>query len=177
MKELLETLNNLPRKQSTLLIGIDGLGGAGKSTVAKFIKENIPSTTIVEMDDFYVPELTRDDWDRVYAQVIKPLRNDSVVSYQRFDWDSKKLAEWHTIKPGGVVVVEGVYSLHEKFRGAYDYKIWVECPYEIRLQRGLKRDGEDARSWWVNEWMPKEDEYKKSQKPQQAADIVIDGLK
>lgn len=177
MNEVIKTINNLRKKQATTLIGIDGLGGAGKSTVAKFIKDSIPDTIIVEMDDFYVPELTRDDWDRVYEQVIRPLKNDSPAYYQRFDWDTKRLAEWHSIEPKGVVVIEGVYALHEKLKDAYDYKIWVECPYEIRLQRGLERDGEDARSWWVDEWMPKEERYKESQKPQQAVDIIIDGSK
>ena len=74
-------------------------------------------------------------------------------------------------------MIEGVYALHVKLRDAYGYKIWVEAPYELRLQRGLERDGEEARDWWVNEWMPKEDEYKESQKPYEIADIVIDGAK
>ena len=177
MEDLIQKIKSLRGKQPTLLIGIDGLGGAGKSTVANFIKDNIPDTTIVEMDDFYIPELTRDDWDRVYEQVIKPLKTNASASYQRFDWDTKQLAEWHTIESGGVVIVEGVYALHEKLKDTYDYRIWVECPYDIRLKRGLERDGEEARSWWVDEWMPKEEEYKQSQKPQQTADIVIDGSK
>jgi len=134
MKSLIEKITNLPRKQSTLLIGIDGLGGSGKSTVTKLIKEGMPNTAIIEMDDFYVPELQIADWDRVFEQVIKPLKNNAAVSYQRFDWDSNKLAEWHAVEPGGIVVIEGVYSLHEKLRANYDYKIWVECPYEARLQ-------------------------------------------
>jgi uridine kinase len=61
------------------------LGGAGKSTVAKHIKENIPITTIIEMDDFYASELTRNDLDRVFEQAIKPLKIGSPASYQRFD--------------------------------------------------------------------------------------------
>ena len=177
MRELIEKINSLREKQSLVLVGVDGLGGAGKSTVAKYIKENIPDTTIVEMDDFYIPELERTDWDRLYEQVIGPLHNNSSASYQRFDWDTKKLAEWHTIEPKGVIVIEGVYVLREKIRDAYDYKIWVETPYELRLQRGLERDGEEARSQWVDEWMPKEEEYKKSQKPHECADIIVDGSK
>jgi len=170
-------LIHLLEKQALILVGIDGLGGAGKSTAANSIKESIPETTVVQMDDFYVPELKRADWDRVYEQVIAPLKNNSVGSYQRFNWDTKKLAEWRDVKPKGVVIIEGVYALHGKLRGAYDYKVWVEAPYEVRLQRGLGRDGEGARSQWVNEWMPKEEEYKETQKPHEFADLIIDGTK
>ncbi len=159
------------------MVGIDGLSGVGKSMVANSIQESVPNTTVVGMDDFYVPELLRADWDRVYEQVIAPLKNNSVGSYQCFDWDTKKLAEWCDVKPKGVVIIEGVYALHRKLRGAYDYKVWVEAPYEVRLQRGLGRDGEGARSQWVNEWMPKEEEYKESQKPHESADLIIDGTK
>jgi len=103
MSKLIETIRTLLEKQGLVLVGIDGLGGAGKSKVAKYIKENIPNATIVEMDDFYVPELVRADWDRLYEQVIEPLKNGLSASYQRFDWDTKKLAEWHEVKPTGVV--------------------------------------------------------------------------
>jgi uridine kinase len=138
---LLEHLRALSNKREFVLVGIDGLGGAGKSTVAKCIRENIQNTTIIDMDDFYVPQLKRADWHRVHKQVIKPLRNGSSAYYQRFDWDIEELAEWHTVEPKGVIVLEGVYSLHEKLRDAYNYKIWVEAPYELRLQRGIARDG------------------------------------
>ena len=36
------------------------------------------------------------------------------------------------------------YSTDE-LAGFYDYKIWVETPREIRLQRGIERDGEEMR--------------------------------
>ena len=173
----IEKIRSLLENQPLVLVGIDGFGGAGKSAVARHIKENIPNTIVIEMDDFYVPELVRADWDRLYEQVIEALKNGSPASYQRFDWDTKKLAEWHTIEPKGVIVIEGVYVLHEKIRNAYDYKIWVEAPHELRLQRGLERDGEEARGRWVDEWMPKEEEYKESQRPHEFADIIVDGSK
>lgn len=175
MTKLTAIIHALLEKQALLLVGIDGLGGAGKSTLANSIKESFPNTTTVEMDAFYVPELARADWDRVYEQVMAPLKNASVASYQRFDWNTKKLAEWCEVKPTGVVIIEGVYAFRGKLLEAYDYKIWVEAPYEVRLQRGLERDGEEARSQWVNQWMPKEEEYKELEKPHESADLIVDG--
>ena len=157
------------------MVGIDGLGGSGKSTAARNIKDNVPETTTIVMDDFYVPELARADWDRVYEQVVEPLSKGRQASYQRFDWGTGKLAEWHDVEPKGVIVVEGVYSVHRRLRDAYDYKIWVEAPHELRLERGIERDGESSRRQWVKEWMPREEEYKESQSPQEIADLIIDG--
>lgn len=38
-KQLVDGINEISKKQSTLLIGIDGCGGSGKSTFADKIKE------------------------------------------------------------------------------------------------------------------------------------------
>ena len=57
----------------------------------------------------------------------------------------------------------------------WDFGIWVECPYEIRLQRGVQRDGETMRERWTDVWMPEEDAYFHSQRPDRKADVIIDG--
>ncbi len=42
MNRLLEPLRALLEKQEVVLVAIDGLGGSGKSTVAKSINDNAP---------------------------------------------------------------------------------------------------------------------------------------
>jgi len=164
-----------------MLIGIDGFGGSGKSTLAKMLKERLENTTVVEMDDFYLPSLRRPDYDRVYEQVLNPLAHEVNASYQRFDWQSDQLAEWHTIQHGGMVIVEGVFSTHPAIANPYDLKIWIECPPEIAMERGLHRDltqyNIDTRTKWANEWLPREKQYKDTQKPHELADVIVDGLK
>lgn len=54
-KQLVDGINEISKKQSTLLIGIDGCGGSGKSTFADKIKEECSNVTIVHKDDFYLP--------------------------------------------------------------------------------------------------------------------------
>jgi uridine kinase len=74
-----------------------------------------------------------------------------------------------------VVLVEGVYSSSEPLRGYIDYAIWVDCPYDVRLRRGIERDGETMRAMWVDEWMPAEDRYVEGEHPNVRADLVLDG--
>ncbi len=54
-EQLVKLINSVPQKQSTLLIGIDGCGGSGKSTLASELKGRLLNTTVVHMDDFYLP--------------------------------------------------------------------------------------------------------------------------
>lgn len=189
-EQLLESIQETPRKQSTLLIGIDGCGGSGKSTVAAKIKEKLPNVTVVHMDDFYLPSgqlldipskekpVGADvDWKRVLSQVIEPISQNKEGHYQRYDWVSDSLAEWHIVPVGEVVVIEGVYATRKELRDFYDLTIWVNTPRETRLSRGLERDGEEARDRWENDWMVSEDVYVAQHRPQEHVDVVIDGTR
>lgn len=188
LDQLMTKMNNLPRKQATLLIGIDGCGGSGKSTLAARLKENLPGVTVVHMDDFYLPSNQKVvgspeekpvgadcDWRRVLHQVIEPLSRDQEGNYQRYDWVKDALAEWHQVPVGGIVIIEGVYSTRNELLEYYDFTIWVETPRETRLSRGLERDGEEARDRWEKDWMVAEDIYVKAHKPHERADLVIAG--
>lgn len=187
LEEMVKALDHLPRKHSTLLIGIDGCGGAGKSTLAKLVKEAYSNVTIVHIDDFYFPKdqiiqshptqkpIGADlDWQRVFAQVIEPLTKEQSGYYQRYDWDLDQLAEWHTVPTGGIVIIEGVYSTRNELQTYYDLTIWVDCPREIRLKRGIDRDGEGARQIWENNWMVAEEMYMNEHKPQDRAKLVLE---
>lgn len=163
----------LPRKYRTLLIGIDGCGGSGKSTFAKRIQDNLPDTQIVHMDDFY--DGKHIIWQRVGEEVLEPLSHDENAKFQIYDWHNEKLADWREVNVGGIVVVEGILSLKPDLAEFYDYKIWVDCPREIRLKRGIERDGEQLRDVWVNQWMPSEDYYVLHEFPDQRADLILIG--
>ncbi|UOQ92482.1 hypothetical protein MUO14_18800 [Halobacillus shinanisalinarum] len=99
----------------------------------------------------------------------------SPTDYQRYDWDHDELAEWHHISPSGVIVVEGCYAARDQLRSYYDYTVWVECPREVRLKRGLERDGQEALSFW-QDWMEQEDRYIEIQQPRDQVDFIIKGI-
>jgi len=188
--ELVSSFDKTHRKQSTLLIGIDGCGGSGKSTLANELQQACDKVTIVHMDDFFLPSdqildasaeqkpVGSDfDWKRLLNQVLEPISQDKEGRYQRYDWETDGLAEWYIVPIGGIVIIEGVYSLRRELSDKYDVSIWVDCPREIRLSRGLERDGEQARDMWENNWMVSEDIYVKEHKPYEQADFVVVGTK
>ena len=143
--------------------------------------------TVVEMDDFFLPSSARlpgdprrkpigadFGWQRLRAQVLLPLGQDQPGWYQRYDWEHDRLAEWHAVPVGGVVIIEGVYSTRSELAAWYDVTIWLECPREIRLARGIARNGESIREIWEEDWMVAEDLYIQHQHPDLRADMIID---
>jgi uridine kinase len=176
MPGLLETIAALrPKRRRTLIIGIDGYGGSGKSTLATVLASRLPGTTVVPTDDFARPNVPGWEWKRMKAQVLGPLNRGQPSKYQRYDWPSDALAEWHSVPVGGLVIVEGVSAMRTELGAYWDLAVWVTCSYQRRLERGVARDGESKRFQWKNVWMPEEDEYVAAQKPDQRADVVVSG--
>ncbi|PGZ55755.1 uridine kinase [Bacillus cereus] len=176
------------KEQSLLIIGIDGCGGAGKSTLANKIKSNFSTVTIVHMDDFYLPSAKIEnenptnksigadfDWKRLLQEVLDPISNGVEGCYKCYDWGTDSLVESHIVSANGIVIIEGVYATRQELAEMFDLKIWVNCPRETRIKRGIARDGEAARDMWENNWMIAEDMYVESHKPHGFADFIIDG--
>ena len=168
-----------------VIVGVDGAGAAGKSTLAGGLAGLRGDVTVVCMDDFRLPRSRQPrhadsirshfDWRRLRTQVLEPLREGRAARYQRHDRDRDEPAGWLVVAPRGVVVVEGVASTCTELGHHYDFTVWVDCPRDVRLARALQRDGPGARLMWEKVWMPAEDRYIGSERPHEVADLVVDG--
>ena len=162
-----------PDGMNTKIIAIDGLGGAGKSVLAHQVAKALKAP-IVPTDDFASWDEPLNWWPRLLEQVLEPLSQNKTAKYQRYDWPSRRLAEWREIKPSEFLIIEGVSSSRKVFRPYLALSVWVETLREERLRRGLERDGEEARSLWEG-WMRQEDEYVANESPGESADLVVSG--
>jgi uridine kinase len=172
------------QRRPRLVIGIDGPGATGKSTLAAQLADALGGAAVVHGDDFYLPAKRRpggdfgpgDQYDlaRLLAQVLRPATLGQPVRYQRYDWPSDSMAEWTVLAPARPFIVEGVYCTEATLRGSYTFRICCEASREVRLARGVHRDGEAFRSRWVDEWMPGEDRYLDAQQPAAHAHLVLD---
>jgi uridine kinase len=164
-----------PEHRKTRIVAIDGYGGSGKSELATRLAGSLGKAVVVHTDDFARPGAPGWEWQRMHEQVLEPILNDQPGRYPHYDWDRDRLAEWHDVPVGGTLIVEGVSSMRRELGEYWDYAIWVDAPYETRLQRGLERDGERMSSQWTDVWMPEEEEYVTAQQPDMRADVIVDG--
>jgi uridine kinase len=188
VSEISDRVRELSGSKQCILIGIDGYGGSGKSTFAAELSESLEAAPIISIDDFYKPSRERKrepaphafgwqfDWQRLEKEVLKPLNTKGSARYRRYDWKTDGLANMRTMQAGSPIIIEGVYILRPELVSYYDLRLWIECPKEIRLQRGIVRDGEQARSQWEDDWMKEEERYVHACSPHLHAERIIQGM-
>jgi uridine kinase len=169
-----------PQLGRTWLIGIDGPAGSGKTTVAKHLQERAEArglnTNVIHMDDLY------DGWtgaERGFAllrdHVLQRLADGREGRYRRFDWHVGAYAELHVV-PSTVelLIVEGVTACDRDAGHWQSLRLWVETSNEVRLDRGIARDGEALRDHWL-EWMRWERDHFAEQATRSRSHVVVDG--
>jgi hypothetical protein len=164
----------LARPGGVRLVAVDGYGGAGKSTFAARLAAALGGAAVVYTDDFATGEPDVEWWPRLEREVIVPLSAGEPARYRRWDWQAKRLAEWHTVEAMPAVVIEGVSSARRAAADRLTCAIWIDAPAELRLQRGLERDGRDARPSW-DAWMAEEDAHFAEDGTRARCELVIDG--
>ena len=176
----------VPSHDRAKLVCVEGLGGAGKSTLAVALAEARADICLVHGDDFYGPE-ERDwrswspregyqryfDHRRLERELLQPLRAGLMARFQRYDWPTSALADWIDVRPEGIVVVEGVYLLRRWLRPYWDFSVYVDAPRDIRQARLYAR-GENDRGWLAR-WTAAEDYYEAAEEPGRSADVIIKG--
>jgi uridine kinase len=163
-----------PSAGRSRLVAIDGPGGAGKSTFAERLAGALGAAPVVHTDDFASWDNQFEWWPRLQVEVIDPLRAQRPGRYQRYDWTARDLAEWHEVPVAPVVIVEGVGSGRRELTQVLAAIIWIETAAEVRLQRGIERDGEELREFW-NQWIAGETAHYAKDGTRDRADVIVDG--
>lgn len=165
--------SSAPPGMTTRVVAVDGGGGAGKSTIAALIADAL-GCQIVHTDDFASWEEPLEWWPRLVSEVLAPLSRGETASFQTTQWHPDEPSRRVEVHPADFLVLEGVSSCRRAFRPFLAYCIWVETPAAVRLQRGLDRDGENARGQW-EAWMREEEDYRLRERPDLYADTVVAG--
>ncbi len=200
ISKLLTEIHNLCDSGRTAIIGIDGLGGAGKSTVSDILKTQLTDSgynvTLLHIDDFIHPRNVRynsdyAEWECYYNlqwrydylinEVLKPVRSgaDVIKDIELYDKDNDTYyPEAVNITAMGVVIIEGIFLQREELRSLFDFVVYIDISEETRLARVLLRDGyigdeSEIRKKYENRYFPAERHYFKTCSPHLCADLVI----
>lgn len=158
----------LSRKDSPVVVAIDGRCGSGKTWLADRIGE-IFSCNLIRMDDFYLPREQREpnwqkhtggnmDLARFRREIALPLRSGGEVNYRAFccgcqGWKDKTFdpEKWLT-------VVEGSYSMHPHLGLEPDLTVFLTCSDATQIPRLCRREGSNIQSF-LNCWIPMSEVY------------------
>lgn len=154
------------------LICVDGPAGAGKTTLAGVIAGRVPTAVVVHCDDLLQGWRGLSGLAATVAGLLGPLAEDRPGRWRRWDWVADAWAETHTVEPGGLLVIEGVGSWSPAIAPWVGALVWVEAPSELRLERGIARDGEAMRPHWVR-WRRDEDDLFARIGTRDHADVVV----
>lgn len=167
-----------PAVSGLRLVGIDGPSGSGKSTLARRLRTRLPGSGLVEIDDFLSWADPAWWWPRFEAEVLQPLVEGRAAGYRVRDWSGDEfgtaLGDWKVQPWASVVLLEGVGCTRREASPYLAYAIWVDASSELRLTRGLDRDGDDHLDVW-HRWMTWEQRFVTKDGARDRADLRVDG--
>jgi len=142
----------------TLIVGVAGGTGSGKTTVARALVDALPppKAQIIQHDSYYRhrPELSflerselnfdhPDALDtELMVQHLKQLRAGTAIDAPIYNF-KKHLRDTDTrrVESTDVLVVEGILTLAEpELRKLFDIKVFVDTDADIRVFRRVRRD-------------------------------------
>jgi uridine kinase len=180
------------------ILGIDGLGGSGKTTLAIQLKNKLKASNceivILHIDDYIVERENRyqtgnEEWyeyyflqwdvDLIQAELFKKLHsNISLLTLPFYDNSSNTILDKKVkVPPSAIIIVEGVFLQRKEWRNYFDSMIFRDCTQELRFKRVLGRDvylGDyqaRLKKYKRRYWLA-EDYYLNEEKPIENADYI-----
>lgn len=164
VEELLAQLTTgaAPRS-STLLLAIDGRGGAGKSTLASWFATTRTDVAIVHVDDFSWNVSITDWHEELRHNVLEPVRRGDAVRYRPAAWVSHDRAGLIEVNADcRILILEGTGAIRPELADITDASVWIQTDITQARQRGIARDlavrepGDAERFWdkWQREEIP-----------------------
>ncbi|MEM7157144.1 MAG: uridine kinase [Myxococcota bacterium] len=142
----------------TLVVGIAGATGSGKTTVARKLTESLPrrSVALLQHDSYYLDRSDLSYEERcdlnfdhpesletsLLVQHLRDLRAQRGVEVPLYDFSThRRREETESIAPAAVIIVEGILVLTEpNLRELFDIKVFVDTDADIRVFRRIRRD-------------------------------------
>jgi len=182
------------------LAALSGVDASGKGTLARATAAELErrglGVALVGLDDWHQPPAVRFggsepgehfyrhafDFEEVFSQVVEPLRlhRELSLSVRRphpFTGEPRTLAyDWSDVD---VVLFEGVFLLRRDLRPRYDLTVWIDCPFDVALERALRRNQEGLPAAQLIEdyrriYFPAQQFHLERDRPRESAGVVVD---
>ena len=186
-------------------IGIDGITGSGKSTIASRLADELRGDgfTCISLraDDFHNPRSVRYslgresaegyllhayDWRAIEASVLRPLGPNGDMRYVEGTFDHHRdrplTAEVSVAPINSILVMDGSFLFRNEVRFLFDLRVFVELDYVTAEDRASSRDiglfgsQEDARRVIRGRYHGAHRLYEEAMSPRQCAHFVVDNV-
>src|SRR5205814_5921675 len=148
--------------EQAVLVGISGIDAGGKGFITEKIAQRLQESgwrvATINADDWLnLPEvcLSRHKpaehfyehamcFDEMFDRLIVPLKENRAVSIVADCADAKGNRRKHSyeFRRIDIVLLEGIFLLKCAYREHFDLTAWVECPFDIALERAIERGQE-----------------------------------
>jgi uridine kinase len=166
------------------VIAIDGRAAAGKTTLAALLSQ-VLSAGVIPMDDFFLPAELRTaerlaerggnvHYERFRAEVLPYLKRNESFSYRRFDCGIMDYSGTRLVQSSPWRIVEGSYSCHPAFGDYMDCRVFCDVSPDEQRERILKRNGLEMAEVFFTQWIPKEEQYFRTERVKEKADLIIE---
>lgn len=171
---------------STFIIGMAGGSGSGKTTFLRALLSHFTTdeVALISQDNYYKPKHRQQADENGVLNFDLP----TSIDRQHFFSDMQSLVQGRAIEkkeynfnnpkwepqqiivhPAPVIIMEGLFIFHfAEVMNHLQYKVYLDAENDQRLQRRIKRDGEErglapdaVRYQWHNHVLPAEEKYLK----------------
>lgn len=185
-----------------LRVAVDGIDAAGKTTLADELAAPLRArgrpVIRASLDSFHRPRAERyqrgaaspegyylDTFDTAALRdaLLVPLGPGGSRRYRRASFDFRTDRAVHApleeAPADAVLIVDGVFLLRPELVAHWDYRILVEVPFAVVLERALRRDlalfgsAEAVRARYQQRYIPGQQLYFAAERPQQRADAIV----
>lgn len=182
----------------SFIVGVDGLGGAGKTTFVEKLKIDLENkgynVLVLHLDDYIVETNKRyetgfEEWYEYYylqwdiqllqVELFEKLRaGQKMLQLPLYDRGKDTIFTKEVyLAPAQIVVVEGIFLQRREWRSYFDYVAFLDCPYHERKKRVLNRDlyigdyNKRLKKYEERYWVA-EEQYMNLENPLEKADVI-----
>ncbi len=189
------------RESGPYVVGINGVDTSGKTELTKELEASLREAgvqvSIVHLDTFTNPNAKRHsgtdvidnyynhtfDYEGLRRHILQPITAGQLpkIVLSHVDPKSDTLMIEHAYDVAAapsVVIVEGVFLFRPELQDYFKLKIFVDIPLAAIRERVMIRDvprfGFSALAKFLNKYIPTQEQYLQTVRPNAIADIIVD---
>lgn len=156
---------------ATTVVAVDGPSGSGKTAFVRELALALGARTI-HLDDVYPGWHGLAATPPMLADALRQVAVDQVGTLPRWSWVHDRPTTPLRVRPGGLLVLDGVGSGAAVVRPFLSALLWLEAPVAVRKARALARDGDAYAPFW-DVWAEQERRHFTVDGTRTRADLVI----